>query len=151
MMKASVLALMAALASPAGAEPKERAAPAAPNQSHQELMRRFQRQQLEDLKRSNPEAYEAAEKERRLQEEVSRIVEDFQAGKLDAERARKKLLPLLRAIMRPELDDLDKRIARLEERLKALRKAKQDPGSLVAERADVLLGLRQSQPAPPGE
>lgn len=105
-------------------------------------MERLQKEQDENLKRSNPAAFEKIERERERNKKISEVVAAFRAKKLDESEARRRLEPLMREQARAEPAALDGEIAHLEKRLAQLKEQKADPGKAARERVDLMLGLR---------
>ena len=108
--------------------------------SGQERREAFPEERWEQLKKTNPRAYEALNRARERGSEIEGIVAKARGGKLPEEEARKRLYPLLKESHGPELSELRDRIARMEKQLAFLKKAEKNPDLLVHRRIDEMLG-----------
>lgn len=109
-------------------------------------MKQWQEEELERLKKINPEFYEERKNALDRQEKISSIVSAFRQGKLSASQAESQLFPLLKQDMQSSIEGLDNRIKRLEEKLVSLKQAKNNPDLLVKNRIDGLLGRTRPKP-----
>jgi len=116
----------------------------------QEEMRRGREKMLEDLKQSNPEAYERMKKAEARNTEIRDILEKHRAGDLSEGEARKRLLPLTKDEMKPWLERLDECVQRMEKRLEFAKKVQKDPELLERRQVDALRGKGEEAGEEPG-
>jgi vacuolar-type H+-ATPase subunit I/STV1 len=119
-------------------------------QKETEKMRReidkIQQQELERLKKENPEAYQQRKDALDIQAKINEIVSSFRSGKISASQAESQLYPLVKSSLQDSINNLGAQIERLEKKLESLKKAKANPDLLVKKRIDELLG--RSMPSP---
>ncbi|MBU4473338.1 MAG: hypothetical protein KJ842_04200 [Candidatus Omnitrophica bacterium] len=95
---------------------------------------------LEMLKQQNPQMYEQMMKQRKAQEGISRVINDYYQKTISYEAAKAKLYPLVKESLQGRLANLDNEINLLEKKLSELKKAKKDPDYLIGRQIDRILG-----------
>ncbi|MCG2705926.1 MAG: hypothetical protein L6254_00045 [Candidatus Omnitrophica bacterium] len=95
---------------------------------------------LEMLKQQNPQMYEQMMKQRKAQEGISRVINDYYQKTISYETAKARLYPLVKESLQGRLANLDNEINLLEKKLSELKKAKKDPDYLIGRQIDRILG-----------
>jgi len=103
-----------------------------------------QQEDLENLKKTDPKAYQERNDSLDRQAKINSILTSFHAGKISVSQAEQQLYPLVKQNIKDM--NVDAEIARLEKRLEYLKKVKRDPDLLIKKRIDELLG--RSTPMP---
>ncbi|HEX9780197.1 MAG TPA: hypothetical protein VGB20_03185 [bacterium] len=112
----------------------------------------LRREELEMLRKSNPERAKRRAAYYERQVDMERIVDDYLAGKIPRRQARTRLLPLMREQITGTLDPdaeiawIREAMARLEARLELMEDAKRDPDVLVLKQIDAILDSAQVNP-----
>jgi len=105
----------------------------------QEMGKR-QQDELEMLKKVNPQLYQQRKNSIDAQAKINAIVASFREGKISSSQAESQLSPLVKQDMQTYINDLDNKIKRLEKKLDFYKKAKANPSLLIKKRIDELLG-----------
>lgn len=107
-------------------------------EAHEEQLRqrraaaeRRMAEQLDELRRSNPEAYEQTKRYRERQAAIDKILEAFRRGRLDQAGARRQLTPLIKSRADEEMKDIARRIESLRTELNRLEQLRAGPGKWV--------------------
>lgn len=95
---------------------------------------------LEMVKQQNPQLYEQMMKQRKAQDEISRVINNYYQKTISYEAAKAKLYPLVKESLQGRLANMDNEINLLENKLNALKKAKKDPDYLISREVDRMLG-----------
>ena len=102
----------------------------------------LRQQELERLKRENPQAYEQRKAALEREQKMQAVVTAFYQGTLSGDEAERRLTPLVKKQLEEEgaLSSLSARIERLEDKLAFLKKAQKNPNLLVKQRIEQMLG-----------
>lgn len=109
-------------------------------------MEKMQQQQLETLKKNNPEAYNQQKKTLDDQQKISAILSSFQNKSISADVAEKQLYPLLKNSPEFSTETIDSQIAQTEKKLNSLKKIRTNPDIAVKKRIDQMLGKTMPSP-----
>ena len=102
-------------------------------------MAKFEKQRLQILQQTDPQAYREALRANALAEEIAEIVSRFKRGEISEPDARKRLTPLVKGDLKPRLQYLDEEITDTEKRLEYLKQIKRNPNFLVEETINAYL------------
>jgi len=112
----------------------------------QEQARQQQEQMMEQIKKQNPQAYAQMKAAQETQEQITRIITDFRAGKLTYDTAKVQLQPLITEQLKARAANADIEISQLEKRISQLEKFKTNFSEMVDKLVDVRLGKAQPDP-----
>lgn len=109
----------------------------------EEWLRQQDEQSLQELRVTNPLAYEEAMEERKRFKEFTSIVNAFHEGKMDVAEAKRRLTPLVKRSVEQRIkNSLDFEIEETKMRLEYLKKIKRNPNQFVNDEVELQLGLR---------
>lgn len=129
----------------------ENTQPDAPTSDIETMRRQMQqtmKANIEQLKTTNPEAYQEQKEAADREETISKILSKFRDGNLTEEEAKKQLHPLVKKEVAPQLQGVDEQIASLEKKLAFWKKVRADPDVLVRQEVEYRLGTRKPEPGP---
>lgn len=106
----------------------------------EQRQKEWQEQELEFLKRQNPQEYEKRKKIDARQEKIAEIVNSWRENRIALTEAERQLYPLVKEDLQDYLSSLDSEITRLEKRSDFLKKVKKDPAILIQKHIGQLLG-----------
>lgn len=115
-------------------------------QDIEQKMKQMQQEELERLKKENPQLYQQRRDAFDRQTKISAILSSFHAKTLSESQVESQLYPLIKQDVQQYATGLGAEIQRVEKRLEFLRKVKSNPEILVKKRLDQLLG--KSAPSP---
>ena len=95
---------------------------------------------LEMLKQTNPQAYEQKIKENKLQDKITKILNDYRQNKISYDSAKLQMYPLIKESLKDKISSLDKDIERAAKKLETLKKARREPSYLINIETDRMLG-----------
>ena len=143
MKRAIVLAVTGALMSASGAVLAEELRGVTPVQAvdaHEQAQQQLQRQ-LEELKDSNPAAYQQLKEWQEQAQEQERVLKELQAGAIGLDAARKRLYPLVKARAEQQGASVDSSIAQMKRVLEDLERLKRHPEEWIQREIDRTLGV----------
>ena len=106
----------------------------------QQERERAQKETLERLKETDPAAYERQKAFFERDEQIRKILKAFQSKQLSEAEAERQLYPLVKANVQTQGVNFDAQIAQTRAQLEQLEAFKRDPGLLVKQQIDAMLG-----------
>lgn len=110
------------------------------SESMMQKTKKMQDEELEALKKINPEFYKTRKDALDKMDTINAIISSFYEKKISESQAKAQLYPLVKQDLAETINNLDKLIAALEKKLQFYRDAKRDPSLLVNKRIDEMLG-----------
>lgn len=105
-----------------------------------------QQQELDFLKKNNPEEYKKRKEFYDRQNKISSILAAFSDHKIDAIGARRQLYPLVKKDFEAYFLNLDSEISYLEKKIQSLKKIKLNNDMLIEKRIKQMLGEESPSP-----
>jgi hypothetical protein len=109
-------------------------------------MENMQQEQLEFLKKLNPQAYQQSKAAYDRAKQIDAVISLLRQGKISSSDAERQLYPLIKEDLRSIVNSMDQKISDLEKKLDYCRKVRSNPEILVKKRIDELLGKSLPNP-----
>ncbi len=102
--------------------------------------------ELEELKKTSPDAYKEQKAALTRQVQISDIINSFHQMTISQQEARRALAPLVQQEIKNNVQLLDKKIEILQKKLVFLKQARKNPNFFVKSKVDELLGKSLPNP-----
>ena len=104
---------------------------------------------LEKLKQSDPKMYQKMLRSKEVSTNIQKIIASYRRKELSLEQAKKKLYPFVEKNLKDRLDNIDTKIAELEQKLENLKKARSDSSPMIEKEIEMILGIGVAMPMVP--
>ena len=103
--------------------------------------------ELEEAKKTSPEAYKEKKAALTRQVQINDIIKSFHQMTLSQQEARRALEPLVQQEIKNDVQLLDRKIEALQKKLVFLKQARKNPNFFVKKKVDELMGKSPPNPS----